>query len=268
MRRLSPRTFDAARSIRPSRTPLSLHISRWTSSSAIPPIPRGSVHHDDLTSFLRHAQTTGLSATSTVYIGTHYEYTAINSLRRLGFTLTRTGRSADLGIDLVGEWRVPSSPVPLRTIMQCKARSRKLAPESVRELEGAFAGAPAGWRADGTVGFLVAAEAATKGVREALGRSRLPLGFVQVGREGDVKQMLWNRVAGDGGLEEMGVTLRHRASKIDDAEKGSGIRTEPDIILTYAGKALPYTPTVDEERGTVRKRGRPRKSDNKAEDTA
>ncbi|KAF2101822.1 hypothetical protein NA57DRAFT_11109, partial [Rhizodiscina lignyota] len=168
-----------------------------------------STQHNDLNSFLQYAKSNGTSQTSTVYVGTLYEYTVIESMKRFGFDLTRTGKASDLGIDLLGHWTVPSLPVPIRTLVQCKARSKKLRPENVRELEGAFSGAPAGWRGDGVLGFLVAAESATKGMRDALVRSKWPLGFLQVSRGGAVEQFLWNHSAAEKGLEGMGVTAKY-----------------------------------------------------------
>lgn len=206
-----------------------------STDEAIATAQRGSTHHDDLKSFLKHAEVSGLAEKSTVYVGTHYEYTVVETLKLFGFSLTRTGRSSDLGIDLVGQWTVASSPSPLRTIIQCKARSKKLAPENVRELEGAFTGAPAGWRAKGVLGFLIAPEAATKGVRDAMVRSSLPLGFMQISREGRVKQCLWNHVASENGLEGLGVTLRHDAVQPQDEGMSHG---GSDVVLTWKGRAL------------------------------
>lgn len=56
-------------------------------------------------------------------------------------------------------------------------------------------GAPEGWRGEGVLALLVSKAEATKGVREALGRSRWPMGYVLCSAEGRVSQMLWNRVA-------------------------------------------------------------------------
>jgi hypothetical protein len=171
-----------------------------------------------------------LPTTSTVYIGTHYEYTVHAALARLGMRLTRVGGRADAGIDLLGQWLVPwqqqqqqqqqlsnghlstahstpstplsispaphspfvtataaattngdgggdgdgaaptpclttaesaqalsrppspssssslSSPSLLHTLVQCKVLHRRPGPQLVRELEGAFSGAPLAWR--------------------------------------------------------------------------------------------------------------------------
>ncbi|KAF2228175.1 hypothetical protein BDZ85DRAFT_187432, partial [Elsinoe ampelina] len=153
--------------------------------------------HNSLPTFLHHARTTSLSPTSTVYIGTHYEYTCLLALRSLGFTLHRTGGASDLGIDLLGVWRPPSlsASEEIKVIVQCKAEVPK--PQFVRELEGALGSAPTGWKGEGTMGWLVARGEATKGVREAVRRGRGALGFVFVEKEGRVRQVLWNGRAGE-----------------------------------------------------------------------
>lgn len=239
------------RSLRTKSTPTT---SKSTSKST-PLVQSGSTQHHDLTSFLKYAESNDLSKTSTVYVGTLYEYTAIESLKRFGFDLTRTGKASDLGIDLLGHWSVPSLPVPLRTLVQCKARSKKLHPENVRELEGAFSGAPAGWRGEGVLGFLVAAESATKGMRDALVRSKWPLGFMQVNRNGVVEQFLWNHSAAERGLEGMGVTAKY--SLANSARKKAAGGNE--VVLTYNGWALTRG-ALDESQETPSKRKRARRS--------
>jgi len=96
----------------------------------------------------------------------------------------------------------------------------------VRELEGAVVGAPAGWRGQGVVALLAAKEDATKGVREAVRRSTLPMGFVNVTATGVVRQFLWNAAAVERGLEGVGVTIRYPAEK----------DREPEIALTWEGR--------------------------------
>lgn len=182
-------------------------------------VPKKDRHHD-LATFLTYARSTSLSPTSTVYIGTHYEYTCIQSLARLGFTLHRVGGASDLGIDLLGTWTTPVSPPSLQVLVQCKAEGPK--PSHVRELEGAVVGAPLGWRGQGTVAFLVARGEATRGVREALQRSRARLGFVFVEAGGMVRQVLWNARAGEE-LEGVGVGMKY----------GEGME---EVILTMDGR--------------------------------
>ncbi|KAG5949647.1 hypothetical protein E4U53_005784 [Claviceps sorghi] len=186
-----------------------------------------SPQHSDLASFVSYAKKTGLDKTSTVYVGTHYEYTVARSLFRYGFDLRRIGGSFDYGTDLVGTWTLPapaSSPLSTRVLVQCKAGSQRIAPRHVRELEGAFVGAPVGWRGAGVLGVLVSEYSATKGVREALGRSQWPMLCMCCSRKGIVSQMLWNQRAQELGLEAYGVSVRHG---------GLG-----DVVLMYHGKAI------------------------------
>jgi len=72
-------------------------------------------------------------------------------------------RESDYGIDLLGTWSVPSALQPLKVLIQCKAFARKIEPSQARELEGAFVGAPIGWREAGVLGLLVSQKSATKG---------------------------------------------------------------------------------------------------------
>lgn len=199
-------------------------------------IAPGSEQHNDLPSFLDYAKRLELSETSTVYVGTHYEYTVASSLQNLGFDLTRTGRASDYGIDLLGHWNIPSLPRPIRVLLQCKAHSKGLTPAHVRELEGAFPGAPAGWRGGGVMGFLVATHQATKGMRDALIRSHLPMGFLQATAEGTLLQFIWNHEAAKQGLEGMGVTNRFTPQTEEKHSEGNGL--EQKIALTWKGWTL------------------------------
>ncbi|KAF2971106.1 hypothetical protein GQX73_g2464 [Xylaria multiplex] len=185
---------------------------------------------------------------SKVFIGTHYEYSIASALRPLGFDLRRVGGQSDKGIDLLGTWSVPSTPkhLPLRVILQCKAYSTakgaKIGPQFVRELEGAYLGAPSGWRGSGVVGLLITQRPATKGVREALANSRQPLGYVSCSGDGALEQMLWNRRAEEEGLEGMGVTAR-----LSEEDRQGDTRR---LVLTWKGR--PYEapciyPTIGSE---------------------
>lgn len=100
-------------------------------------------------------------------------------------------------------------------------------PSEVRELEGAFVGAPAGWRGPGVLALLVSQKEATKGVRDAVGRSRWPMGFVMCTGQGKVLQMLWNRRAENGGLLGVDVTLKYGTGKEDR-----------EVLLTLHGHAI------------------------------
>ncbi|KAI2624380.1 hypothetical protein GGR54DRAFT_573861 [Hypoxylon sp. NC1633] len=228
-----------------SHAPLSRndrHIARLLSSHPLVYPDAPTSEHDDLASYAAYAARTGLDTASNTYVGTRYEYTVADALAALGFSIKRVGGRSDHGIDLLGTWSVPgpstsaSTPEsgrgPLRVLLQCKASSQntKIGPHNVRELEGAFVGAPAGWRGSGVLGLLVAQKPATKGVRDALGRSRWPMGYVSCSPDGRLEQMLWNRKAEEEGLEGMGVGVRF-------AEGDDG-RSEQRLVLTWKGK--PY----------------------------
>ncbi|KAK2044098.1 hypothetical protein LZ31DRAFT_305999 [Colletotrichum somersetense] len=187
-----------------------------------------TTHHRDLASFLAYAKRTGLDTASTVYVGTRYEYVVSSTLSQYGIQVVRVGGASDNGIDLLGTWDVPSQNQPIKVIIQCKGGAQRAGPSLVRELEGSFIGAPVGWRGNGVVALLVSEKTASKGVREALGRSRWPMGFVSCSSDGAVRQMLWNQRAEEEGLRGLGVTMRH-------AEAGNG---ESQIVLTYNGKRV------------------------------
>lgn len=173
-------------------------------------------------------------------------------------------------------------------LVQCKALQRTPAPYLVRELEGAFAGVPAGWRATaaagghgggddpageerpgeqsrahlavpgeaeresrvaaGMLGLLATPKPATKGVREAMGRSRLPLGFAMIGLDGRITQLLWNWAARELWLEGVGVTTRY-CPPSEGLKEGDGVeegvedkekrRVRDEVVLTWKGEVLP-----------------------------
>jgi len=177
---------------------------------------------------LEYASRIELDPKSTTYVGTHYEYTVQTALERLGMSLKRVGGKSDYGIDLLGTWSLPSAPEPLKVLIQCKAIARKIEPSQARELEGAFVGAPQGWRGSSVLALLVSQKSATKGVREALGRSRWPMGYVLCRADGKILQMLWNRRAEQEGLDGIGVGLKYNR----------GDRKEGEVILTWKGDAI------------------------------
>ena len=88
---------------------------------------------------------------SAVARGTAYEFACMTTLHGwLGMQLYRTGGAGDRGIDLSGWWEphtfgpvhsirpdIISKPSPrIRILVQCKAESRQVGPNVVRELEG------------------------------------------------------------------------------------------------------------------------------------
>jgi hypothetical protein len=179
-----------------------------------------------------YASRTGMDLKSTVYVGTHYEYTVQSALERLGMSLKRIGGRSDYGIDLLGIWSLPSLTRPLKVIAQCKAFSGKGGaggPANIRELEGAFVGAPHGWREPDVFGLHVSPKSATKAVRESLGRSRWPMGYVLCSSDGKIMQMLWNRRAAEMGLEGISVELKYFTG---------GDRSDKEVILTWKGDVI------------------------------
>lgn len=184
--------------------------------------------HNSLATFLAHAERSGLDEKSTVFVGTHYEYAVANALSRYGFSLRRVGGAFDFGTDLLGTWTLPTTTQKLRVLVQCKAGTQRVGPNLIRELEGAFVGAPAGWRGHGVLGLLVSQRPATKGVRDSLGRSRWPMGYLCCSGNGAVRQMIWNQRAEEEGLEGFGVTSRHVEGK-----------EETELVLLRNGKMLP-----------------------------
>lgn len=182
--------------------------------------------HSDLGSFLDYSRRTGLDENSTVYVGTHYEYTVADALSKHGFFLKRIGGASDYGTDLIGTWTLPSLPYPMRVLVQCKAGVQRVGPQHVRELEGAFVGAPVGWRGVGVLGVLVSERVATKGVRDSLSRSRWPMAFACCSGSGALTQMLWNRRAEEQGLEGLGVTVKHAPDQA------------PELVLTCNGQPM------------------------------
>lgn len=187
-----------------------------TSTTNVAPVelPRllvkpGSTKHNSLSTYLEYAARTNLRPDRTVYVGTHYEYTAAEALQRLGFTLIRTGMRDDAGIDLIGHWMLTFLREPMPVIVQCKARMKSCSPDTIRELEGAFASVPHDWRNKDVLGLLVSNQKATDGLRRQMHLSYRPLAYLQIDKGGIITQFLWNRAATDRGLEGVGVTPRY-----------------------------------------------------------
>ncbi|KAL2056341.1 hypothetical protein ABVK25_003364 [Lepraria finkii] len=196
---------------------LHAEIRHYSSSSqSLLQPPASSANHRDLLTFRDHSRSTDLSPTSTVHVGTTYEYLCAQTLLHLGFKdLIRTGGRSDKGIDLLGHWVLPPKtspakevPVEVPVIVQCKAVSRKPGPEMIRELEGALSNAPGEWRGGNMAGGRCATREAPGGVREAVRMSEKGVVWIMVEdldegvgttereeparRGGRVKQILWN----------------------------------------------------------------------------
>ncbi|ATY60048.1 Protein of unknown function DUF2034 [Cordyceps militaris] len=203
-------------------------------AALIYPAPSSRRHHD-LASFQSYAARTKLDPTSTVYVGTLYEYTVAAALARHGFSLRRVGGARDRGTDLLGTWTLlPGAGTTTPVLVQCKAGvGQRVGPQHVRELEGALAGAPPGWRAG--LAVLACERPATRGVREALARSRWPMALVcceAAAGGGRVRQMVWNKRAEEqeGGAGLQGVAVGTRFDK----------EGEMEMVLLHKGRVLPF----------------------------
>lgn len=121
-------------------------------------------------------------------------------------------------------------------LVQCKSRKAKASPEQIRELEGAVAGAPEGWRGARTVGVLCAKREATRGVRDAVRRCRIPVVWVMVEDLGPgggrVRQVLWNEKVGEVGGEGVGVGIAY--SRGGGGGVANGV--EREAVLMWEGR--------------------------------
>ena len=190
----------------------------------------------DLTSFLTHATSTSLSTKSTYYVGTLYEYTVLNALRKFNICLHRTGGTYDRGIDLRGRWLLPTHTdyldgIPV--VVQCKAERRPTGPKYLRELEGATT-----MEGQETLVLLATLTRFTEGARRVVMGSDRAMGVVQVdGHDegGQVGQFIWNGAAGRLVGHELGVkTAFDPSMKRDEEEVGVGKRA----VLTWNGGVI------------------------------
>ncbi|KAI9731157.1 MAG: hypothetical protein M1834_005350 [Cirrosporium novae-zelandiae] len=196
-----------------------------------------SPHHHDLPTFLAYATGKELDPTSTVYVGTHYEYTVASSLSRISMTLTRVGGRSDAGVDLLGHWHLPStSPpyAPLPVLVQCKAFQASSNWSAImREMEGSLASAPRGWRKEGAsggaVGIVVGPRTATRGVRTTIANSSWPLCWVMCETDGRLTQVIWNGRAERLGLLGIGVGSKYLTTS-------EGVKEE--VVLTWKGEEI------------------------------
>lgn len=199
----------------------------------------GSKDHHDLESFIAFAERSKLSKESTVYRGTHYEYSVMKGLKPFGFHLHRTGKSNDKGIDLLGHWELPGEPHQIKVLIQCKIS--RATPATVRELAGAYAGAPSEWQGDNVLALIVSSKLTSGGVNEAVQQSPSPLGALQIEQDGLVKQFVWNAIAGERGLSGVGVTSRYTQRQSRAASAAKGVQqVMKSLSLTWHGK--PFVP--------------------------
>jgi hypothetical protein len=127
--------------------------------------------------------------------------------------------------------------------VQCKALSRVANPGHIRELEGAFNAVPTEWQKEkDALGFFATTNGATRGVIDALRRSKFPLGFLDISAGGTIKQFLWNHAATDRGiLQGLGVVSRYRLDEDKCVNKINRKDVTKDIILSFKGNPLPQT---------------------------
>lgn len=217
-------------------TCLRFYTTPSNANGLVYPDPPSRYHHD-LPSFLKYASREDLDPASTVYVGTHYEYTVQAQLRRLGIVTQRIGGANDQGIDLVGAWHLPTVSVPVRLFAQCKVLSEdKTSTKLVRELEGTYGGAPGAWKEPGAIGLLVTTKGASKPLRAAVQRSMWPMGFVMCTPEGRLLQLAWNKKAEELGLQGCVVITAYSASG------------ESEIRLSWRGNDV--TAPLEDEKAT------------------
>lgn len=95
--------------------------------------PSSALHHD-LASFIAYSAT-AYKTSNPYQVGTLYEYQTLMALRNLlGIQVKRCGGPDDRGVDLRGDWRLPSSQMAI--VVQCKASKKKCGPEYIRQLGG------------------------------------------------------------------------------------------------------------------------------------
>lgn len=209
--------------------------------------------HASLTTFISHARHARLNPTTYTYLGTRYEYLAQEALSRVGLELLRIGKAGDRGVDLAGLWHLPSSSSSrtqqdgdrehggghehLRVLVQCKRikGKKKVTPAVMREMDGAFLGAPAGWRGENVFGIVVSTKPATKGVIAALGASRRPLVWICMEEHDleDVEAADESVVDAPAGGSQASDTDEDDAAVELAAHEGDALETGEDKVLQY-----------------------------------
>ena len=210
-----------------------------------------SQSHSNLPSFLDYARRDRLNPQTQVFVGTRYEYLTQKALSTYGFELLRTGKGGDRGVDLVGYWHLPDNSnagsdqsqtlQTLRVLIQCKRHKGKasLRPSAVRELEGAFLGAPTGWRGKDVLGIMVSTKRATKGVITALRASERGLVWVCLEEEEAVDAEALSDEVQQTDVDET-EQVREDVEVFDDATDLTHDPTtdEPAVIRTVDGRVV------------------------------
>lgn len=167
---------------------------------------KSSLSHTSLQSFIDYASASNLNRSSTVYKGTLFEYTVLETLTGYGFQLYRTGGNDDKGIDLRGSWHL-SPTTHLDVAIQCKHEAKKIGPKYVRELGGIKA-------PNTTLLMLASFNTYTPLAIQALMASTSPLclGVIEPDNQdfgmGRLRQMIWN-VAATNFLGPLQVKILH-----------------------------------------------------------
>lgn len=87
---------------------------------------------------------------------------------------------------------------------------------------------------------------ATKGIRDAMSRSRWPLAYAMINQEGDIEQFLWNRKSADIGLEGLRVETMHKFPMCETATSDQGSsQISKEVVLTWQGER--WTPQSEQQ---------------------
>lgn len=123
---------------------------------------------------------------STIAKGNAYENYAKEQLEQMGMKLVQRGKTADKGIDLMGEWHakdIYQKSILIPILGQCKHHEIKTGPKYIRELEGTLSQYD-----DQYIGIFVSHSGYTKGaIEHSMSRtSQYPLVLVVLNEEGIV----------------------------------------------------------------------------------
>jgi len=135
----------------------------------------------------------------------------------------------------------------VKCIVQCKNLKAKAGPNLIRELEGAFVGAPTRWRGEGVVGVLCAGKEATKGVRDAIRSARRGIVWCHIEEVeeglGRVRQLFWNHRVSAQGANGVEVGVRYLPGVGEEGE----VRVDTEVVLTRDGEVWESS-AVNEEK--------------------
>lgn len=86
-----------------------------------------------------------------------------------------------------------------------------------------------------SMALLITPLKATKGMRDAMGRSRWPMAYAMINEDGWIQQFLWNRRSADNGLEGLQAETMYR-SDLNESKSDEITKVTPEVILTWEGK--------------------------------